>query len=324
MTVQENLVAASYALNGRAPLNLKERCDDIYTLFPHLERAKHCWRDSCPRRAADAGDRPRARGRAQAHADRRSIARHGPVIAADIFNTITKIKPRARHQRPAVEQNATLALKHSSYGYVIDNGRVVIEGPSADLRTNPTVIERLHGRPRRRRQKQQCRHDGSLEGSFPDVRYHHCGRRFGRLRSRQSPLARAAIILFCSAKRVWTRRRATCRTRFPIATGFAPISIRSSSGMICASRHNRFRTTIRLPAVLPRAATSRPASWAAAPRSTASLPIAARLMITMMEKRGAAGWNWDNVLPYFRKVEAIWISTVLITARTVAFPSAAF
>jgi branched-chain amino acid transport system ATP-binding protein len=146
MTVQENLVAASYALNGRAPLNLKERCDDIYTLFPHLER----------RKALLAGflsggeQQMLAIGRALVGEPKLMLIDEAslglaPVIAADIFNTITKINRERGISVLLVEQNATLALKHSSYGYVIDNGRVVIEGPSGDLRKNPTVIERYMG-----------------------------------------------------------------------------------------------------------------------------------------------------------------------------------
>ncbi len=75
MSVQENLVAATYALGNRSPLKLQQRCDDIYDLFPHLAR----------RKALMAGylsggeQQMLALGRAligepQADADRRSVA----------------------------------------------------------------------------------------------------------------------------------------------------------------------------------------------------------------------------------------------------------
>src|SRR5258707_2044679 len=49
---------------------------------------------------------------------------------------------------------------------------------------------------------------------------------------------------------------------------------------------------------------SRRACWAAAPRSMANWPIAARRPTTMeWEARGAKGWGWKDVVPYFRKVE---------------------
>ena len=42
------------------------------------------------------------------------------------------------------------------------------------------------------------------------------------------------------------------------------------------------------------------------------------------EARGAAGWNWNDVLPYSRRSSVISISTGRSTARTAVFPSAAF
>ena len=40
-----------------------------------------------------------------------------------------------------VEQNATVALRYASYGYVMENGRVVIDGAASDLAANPVVQE---------------------------------------------------------------------------------------------------------------------------------------------------------------------------------------
>lgn len=146
MTVQENLVAASYALDGRAPLNLKERSDDIYALFPHLERRK-----SLLAGFLSGGEQQMlALGRALMGEPKVMLIDEAslglaPVIAADIFDTITRINRERGISVLLVEQNAMLALRHSSYGYVIDNGRVVIEGPAQDLRANPMVIERYMG-----------------------------------------------------------------------------------------------------------------------------------------------------------------------------------
>lgn len=146
MTVQENLVAASFALDGRAPLNLKERCDDIYTLFPHLERRRNLLAGFL----SGGEQQMLAIGRALVGEAKLMLIDEAslglaPVIAADIFATITKINRERGISVLLVEQNATLALKHSSYGYVIESGRVVIEGTAAQLRSNTTVIERYMG-----------------------------------------------------------------------------------------------------------------------------------------------------------------------------------
>ena len=52
-----------------------------------------------------------------------------------------------------VEQNASIALGVADYGYVMEGGRVVLEGPARELRNNPDVKEVLYGHVRGRRAK---------------------------------------------------------------------------------------------------------------------------------------------------------------------------
>ena len=44
-----------------------------------------------------------------------------------------------------VEQNARAALQVADYGYVLETGEIVLEGPSAELASNPRVIESYLG-----------------------------------------------------------------------------------------------------------------------------------------------------------------------------------
>ena len=44
-----------------------------------------------------------------------------------------------------VEQNARQALNVPSYGYVIESGKIVLEGPAAELRSDPAVIRTYLG-----------------------------------------------------------------------------------------------------------------------------------------------------------------------------------
>ncbi len=39
------------------------------------------------------------------------------------------------------EQNTNVALRYAHYGYILESGRVVMDGPAADLRENPDVKE---------------------------------------------------------------------------------------------------------------------------------------------------------------------------------------
>ncbi|HVV92574.1 MAG TPA: ABC transporter ATP-binding protein [Hyphomicrobiales bacterium] len=146
MTVQENLVAASFALGGRAALRLHQRCEDIYALFPHLDR-----RRAVPTGYLSGGEQQMlALGRALIGEPRLMLIDEAslglaPVIAAEIFRTITRINRERGIGVLLVEQNATLALRHSSYAYVLDSGRIVLEGPAAELQSSPLVIERYLG-----------------------------------------------------------------------------------------------------------------------------------------------------------------------------------
>jgi branched-chain amino acid transport system ATP-binding protein len=56
-----------------------------------------------------------------------------------IFEKIVEINRTQGLTILLVEQNANLALEVSSYGYVLETGKVILEGPSADLKANPQV-----------------------------------------------------------------------------------------------------------------------------------------------------------------------------------------
>jgi branched-chain amino acid transport system ATP-binding protein len=59
----------------------------------------------------------------------------------EIYEIIQKINAEQKMGILLVEQNAIAALDIADYGYVIENGRVVLEGPAARLRDNEDVRE---------------------------------------------------------------------------------------------------------------------------------------------------------------------------------------
>jgi len=61
-----------------------------------------------------------------------------PKLVSQVFDTITEIN-RQGTTILLVEQNAAQALQRAHRAYVIETGRVVIEGPAADLRKSPAV-----------------------------------------------------------------------------------------------------------------------------------------------------------------------------------------
>jgi branched-chain amino acid transport system ATP-binding protein len=62
-----------------------------------------------------------------------------PLLVKTIFEKIVEINRTQGLTILLVEQNANLALDVSSYGYVIETGKVILEGPSAKLKADPQV-----------------------------------------------------------------------------------------------------------------------------------------------------------------------------------------
>ena len=64
-----------------------------------------------------------------------------PQIVEDIFETILALNREAGLTVLLVEQNAQLALRVASYGYILENGRIVMDGASEKLLSNDDVQE---------------------------------------------------------------------------------------------------------------------------------------------------------------------------------------
>jgi branched-chain amino acid transport system ATP-binding protein len=67
-----------------------------------------------------------------------------PIMVEQIFDTIREINESGTSIL-LVEQNALMALSIADRGYVLDTGRVVLEGPASDLLHNPVVINAYLG-----------------------------------------------------------------------------------------------------------------------------------------------------------------------------------
>jgi branched-chain amino acid transport system ATP-binding protein len=68
-----------------------------------------------------------------------------PLIVADIFKIIREIKDDGTTVL-LVEQNAKQALKIADYGYVMETGKVIIQGKAEDLLVDPRIVEAYLGR----------------------------------------------------------------------------------------------------------------------------------------------------------------------------------
>jgi branched-chain amino acid transport system ATP-binding protein len=64
-----------------------------------------------------------------------------PLLVKEIFQIIIKINQDQGTTLMVVEQNANMALQIAHYGYVMENGKIVMESNAKDLRENPDVKE---------------------------------------------------------------------------------------------------------------------------------------------------------------------------------------
>jgi branched-chain amino acid transport system ATP-binding protein len=64
-----------------------------------------------------------------------------PMLVAQIFEIVREINEREGISLLVVEQNARVALQIADYGYVMENGRIVLDGPAEQLRENEDIKE---------------------------------------------------------------------------------------------------------------------------------------------------------------------------------------
>ena len=67
-----------------------------------------------------------------------------PRIVREIFLIIARLR-RSGVSILLVEQNAWAALQVADYGYVLETGEIILEGPAAELSDNPRIIESYLG-----------------------------------------------------------------------------------------------------------------------------------------------------------------------------------
>jgi branched-chain amino acid transport system ATP-binding protein len=139
LTVEENLLMGAFT---RSRLESVEGLERVYALFPRIKE----------RKAQIAGylsggeQQMVAIGRALMGRPRVLMLDEpslglAPQIVEDIFETILALNREAGLTVLLVEQNAQLALRVASYGYILENGRIVMDGASEKLLSNDDVQE---------------------------------------------------------------------------------------------------------------------------------------------------------------------------------------
>ncbi|WP_417913801.1 ABC transporter ATP-binding protein [Candidatus Electronema sp. JM] len=137
LTVAENLALAAFARKDTAAVEHDKRW--VFGLFPRLEERKHqlAGTMSGGEQQMLAVGRAYISGRKIMLLDEPSMGL-APLLMLDMFNALKAIN-RSGTTILLVEQNARLALKFAKRGYVLENGRLVLEGQAADLLNDPAV-----------------------------------------------------------------------------------------------------------------------------------------------------------------------------------------
>jgi branched-chain amino acid transport system ATP-binding protein len=134
MTVKENLEMGSY--NRRAREKSRESLQRVYELFPHLAERKDQLGESMSggEQQMLAVGRGLMAGPKILMLDEPSLGL-APIVVEMIFHVLQEVNRRAVTIL-LVEQNVKESLDISSRGYVLENGRVVLEGAARDLLEN--------------------------------------------------------------------------------------------------------------------------------------------------------------------------------------------
>ena len=141
LTVEENLLTGAYT-RSYSKADIQADLDMVYTYFPRLKE----------RRKSQAGYT--SGGEQQMCAIGRALMSQpetvlldepsmglAPQLVEEIFQIVRNLNEKEGVTFLLAEQNTNVALRYAHYGYILESGRVVMDGPAAELRENPDVKE---------------------------------------------------------------------------------------------------------------------------------------------------------------------------------------
>jgi len=140
LTVEENLIAGAHCRSDYAAV--REGIERVYEVFPPLRERRH----QSAGYLSGGEQQMLVIGRALMSdpkvilLDEPSLGL-APLLVEEIFGIVRRLKEERGLTVLLVEQNAALALDIADHGYVMENGRIVLEGPAEMLRQNSDIKE---------------------------------------------------------------------------------------------------------------------------------------------------------------------------------------
>ena len=141
LTVEENLLTGAYT-RGNARKEIRDDLELVYTYFPRLKER----RSSLAGYISGGEQQMTAIGRALMSRPTMMLLDEpsmglAPQLVEEIFEIVKRLNEEQGVSVLLAEQNTNMALKYAQYGYILENGRVVMDGPASELRENPDVKE---------------------------------------------------------------------------------------------------------------------------------------------------------------------------------------
>ena len=141
LSIEENLLTGAFTRRDRAA-DINEDLEKVYSYFPRIKL----------RRKAQAGytsggeQQMCAIGRALMSRPRMILLDEpsmglAPQLVEEIFEIVRNLNRREGVSILLAEQNTNMALRFADDGYILESGRVVMDGPAAELRENPDIKE---------------------------------------------------------------------------------------------------------------------------------------------------------------------------------------
>src|SRR6187401_2589299 len=141
LTVEENLLTGAYTRNA-ARAEVREDLERVYGFFPRLKQR----RTSMAGYTSGGEQQMTAIGRALMARPRMILLDEpsmglAPQIVEEIFEIVKNLNRKEQVSFLLAEQNTNMALRYADYGYILERGRIVMDGEAKALAENEDVKE---------------------------------------------------------------------------------------------------------------------------------------------------------------------------------------
>ncbi len=140
LTIEENLLTGGYTRKDKA--EIARNLDKVYTYFPRLKmrRTSQAAYTSGGEQQMCAIGRALMASPSMVLLDEPSMGL-APQIVEEVFEIVKDLNQKELVTFLLAEQNTNMALRYADYGYIMESGRVVMDGVARDLANNEDVKE---------------------------------------------------------------------------------------------------------------------------------------------------------------------------------------